>query len=63
MLVLDEPTTGLDTDASRRFLDSLLAGAGRRTVLVLTHDPVVVERMDRVIELGDVAAPGLVLAT
>jgi ATP-binding cassette, subfamily B, bacterial len=52
ILVLDEPTTGLDAASSRRFLDSLLAAAGDRTVLVLTHDPVVLERMDRVVDLS-----------
>lgn len=56
ILVLDEPTTGLDTASSRRLLTALTRGARDRTVLVLTHDPVVLEYVDRVIDLDVVAA-------
>jgi ATP-binding cassette subfamily B protein len=59
VLVLDEPTTGLDAASSRRLLDAL-AGLGRdRTVVLLTHDPVVVEHADRVVRIE---APSPVLA-
>lgn len=51
VLVLDEPTTGLDPAASRRFLDALVAGAAGRTVIVATHDPVVLEYADHVVHL------------
>lgn len=51
ILVLDEPTTGLDTASSRRLMTALTAGTRDRTVLVLTHDPVVMEYVDRVIDL------------
>ncbi len=53
ILVLDEPTTGLDRAGARRFLDNLLAATAGRTLVVLSHDPVVLERMDRVVELPD----------
>lgn len=54
VLVLDEPTTGLDETASRRLLDAL-DGLGRgRTLVLLTHDPLVMARADRVVRLDDV---------
>ncbi len=51
VLVLDEPTTGLDAGASRRFVETLTSTDSDRTVIVLTHDPVVAAAMDRVIHL------------
>lgn len=52
VLVLDEPTTGLDEATSRRLMRALTDGSDSRTLVVLTHDPVVLEHVDRVIELG-----------
>ena len=51
VLVLDEPTTGLDEAASRRLMAALVDGERDRTILVLTHDPVVLEHVDRVVSL------------
>ena len=51
VLVLDEPTTGLDEAASRRLMMALARDARDRTVVVLTHDPVVLELVDRVVSL------------
>ncbi len=51
ILVLDEPTTGLDVASSRRLLTALSRAGRDRTVLLLTHDPVVLEYVDRVIAL------------
>lgn len=59
VLVLDEPTTGLDAEAARRLMVALTTGPRERTVVVLTHDPVVLEHVDRVVEL----APTLVEVT
>ncbi|GAA5145999.1 hypothetical protein GCM10023340_16250 [Nocardioides marinquilinus] len=56
VLVLDEPTTGLDEAATHRLLDAVLAGPRDRTVVVLTHDPAVMARADRVVDLT-AAAP------
>jgi ATP-binding cassette subfamily B protein len=53
ILVLDEPTTGLDGASSRRLMAALTRGARDRTVMVLTHDPVVLEYVDRVIDLDE----------
>ncbi|UFN42681.1 ABC transporter ATP-binding protein [Nocardioides okcheonensis] len=51
VLVLDEPTTGLDADAARRLMEALTTGPRDRTILVLTHDPLVLEHVDRVVRL------------
>jgi subfamily B ATP-binding cassette protein MsbA len=53
VLVLDEPTTGLDPDSARRILTPLRSAAAGRTVLLITHDPVAVEFADRVVHLDE----------
>ena len=53
VLVLDEPTTGLDPETARRVLSPLRSAAGDRTALLITHDPVALEFADRVIHLED----------
>ena len=55
LLLADEPTSRLDEDARDRVLD-LLLGVTRRegiSVLVVTHDPAVASRMQRMIHLRD----------
>lgn len=58
VLVLDEPTTGLDAAARDALLEPLRSLMAGRTTLVVTHDPVVMEWADRVIELRDGALVG-----
>ncbi len=53
LLLLDEPTTGLDADMSRRVLEPLRQGHAGRITIVVTHDPLVVEIADRVITLDE----------
>jgi subfamily B ATP-binding cassette protein MsbA len=43
VLVLDEPTTGLDPATARRVLAPLRTAATDRTVLLITHDPVALD--------------------
>ena len=55
LLLADEPTGELDTASAATVIDLLLrfqreSGA---TLIVVTHDPVVAERMDRVVPLSD----------
>lgn len=61
LLLLDEPTTGLDTGARERLLTDLRdAAAAARTVIVVTHDAAVVDALDaqvHTIERGRMAAP------
>jgi ABC-type multidrug transport system fused ATPase/permease subunit len=51
VLLLDEPTEGLDADAQRRVLDALERVRGVRSAIVVTHRPELAARADRVIEL------------
>lgn len=59
VLVLDEPTTGLDEAARDRLLGPLRTLAQGRTTILISHDPAVVEWADRVVELreGSLAVP------
>jgi ATP-binding cassette, subfamily B, bacterial len=53
VLVLDEPTTGLDEAARDALLEPLRALVRGRTTIIVSHDPAVVAWADRVIELRD----------
>lgn len=55
VLVLDEPTTGLDAPTSERLIRQVLEATRERTVIVLTHDPAVLGHVDRVVDLADLA--------
>jgi ATP-binding cassette, subfamily B, bacterial len=59
VLILDEPTTGLDDLAAQRFLDTLHELAAHRTVVVASHDAAVVAAADEVLQLR---APGTATA-
>lgn len=64
VLLLDEPTTGLDPETARLVLQPLRAAAAGRTILIVTHDPVALEYTDRTIELdrGRVVVPAVTVA-
>lgn len=51
VIVLDEPTTGLDTISARRFAEPLRHLAATRTVVVITHDPQLIPYADRIVTL------------
>ncbi len=51
VLVLDEPTTGLDAETARRVLEPVRAASAGRSVLLVTHDPVALAFADRVVRL------------
>lgn len=55
----DEPTGALDSRTSSEVMDALLASTRDRgrTLVVVTHDPVVGQRCDRVVELEDGMVP------
>ena len=52
LLVLDEPTTGLDAKTEREFLETLEVATRGRSVLLITHRLVGVEKPDRVLRLA-----------
>ncbi len=52
LLVLDEPTTGLDAETEKAFLETLEAATRGRSVLLITHRLVGVEKPDRVLRLA-----------
>jgi len=55
LLLADEPTGALDTESAERVLDLIATLRARRgmTVLMVTHDPLVATRADRVLHLRD----------
>ena len=46
LLILDEPHSALDTDGAALLDDELAARAGRGTLVVATHDPARLERLE-----------------
>lgn len=51
ILILDEPTEGLDPGNARRLLDTVLDRAQGRTVILFTHHRIALERMDVIVTL------------
>jgi ATP-binding cassette subfamily B protein/ATP-binding cassette subfamily C protein LapB len=60
LLLLDEPTTGLDGPMERRLADALQALKGRHTMIISTHSRLLLQMCDRVIALdqGRIGADG-----
>ncbi len=58
VLILDEPTRGLDTDNQARVFESILNIARGRTLITSTHDTAILTKMDSVIwlEQGEIVA-------
>ena len=52
-LLADEPTASLDRPNADRLADDLARLAGRRTLIVVSHDPAVQARAGRLITLAD----------
>jgi ATP-binding cassette subfamily C protein CydC len=52
VLVLDEPTAHLDPTTRDAVLDDVLAATEGRTVVLITHDPAGLDRLDEVVELA-----------
>jgi thiol reductant ABC exporter CydC subunit len=51
VLVLDEPTAHLDPPTARKLMDDVLDAAADRTVLLITHRPEGLDRMDEIVAL------------
>jgi ABC-type multidrug transport system fused ATPase/permease subunit len=52
VLVLDEPTAHLDVPTAERLIDDVLEATADRTVLLITHRPEGLDRMDDVVRLS-----------
>ncbi len=59
LLILDEPTSHLDPETADLVLDNLIGIEPRPTLLLVTHDPLVARRADRLVEVrgGRVESP------
>ncbi|GIM93365.1 thiol reductant ABC exporter subunit CydC [Paractinoplanes toevensis] len=60
VLILDEPTEGLDADLAESLMADLLDASAGRTVLLLTHRREGLDRVDRIIDLDDRRVPAVV---
>lgn len=54
IVVLDEPTTGLDAEAAARVIQPLRTLLHGRTALIISHDPALLECADRVVRMDGV---------
>jgi ATP-binding cassette, subfamily B, bacterial len=52
VLVLDEPTTGLDAESEAQVLDGLWSLMRGRTTIIISHSPRLLERADRAVSIA-----------
>lgn len=53
VMLLDEPTTGIDLVTEARIIERLIQFAAQRTLVVATHSTALLKRMDRIIVFND----------
>lgn len=53
ILVLDEPTEGLDNQSKQSVMHAMMQVMNKTSVLTITHDPALLEQMDNIIWLED----------
>jgi len=53
VLLLDEPTSGMDMASERQILQALVPAMADRTVIIVTHRPAVLKYVDRIIVMDD----------
>jgi ABC-type bacteriocin/lantibiotic exporter with double-glycine peptidase domain len=53
VMLLDEPTTGIDQVTEQKIIERLIAFATNRTLVVATHSPALLRHMDRIIVIND----------
>ena len=56
LVIADEPTSSLDTDAQQLFLDLMFeqVSDNKSTLLMVSHDRSLADRFDRLIDINDV---------
>jgi ABC-type transport system involved in cytochrome bd biosynthesis fused ATPase/permease subunit len=59
VLLLDEPTAHLDEETAEALVSDILDAADGRSVLLITHRPEGLDRVDEIIRLDDVAGRGV----
>lgn len=59
LILADEPTEHLDAETAEAVIGGLFASAADRTLIVATHDPRIVSRADRVIDVRHLPGKGL----
>lgn len=57
VLVLDEPTTGLDGESARRVMEPLRRLTASRTTFLITHDAQLAAQADAVLPVGPLPEP------
>lgn len=58
LILADEPTAHLDTATAEAIAHALIALARGRTLIVVTHDPALAARMDRIVRLAPAVSEG-----
>lgn len=53
IVLLDEPTTALDSDSKDMIMDLIFEVFADKTLIMITHDPEVVDRFDDVLDLNE----------
>jgi ATP-binding cassette subfamily C protein CydC len=48
-VILDEPTTGLDSQTAKNFLDELVQVFAGKTIVMITHDNAIMQRADQMV--------------
>lgn len=56
LLLLDEPTAHLDTETAQQVIDAIVSLSRDKTMIIATHDPVLLARMDRTIHVTGMEA-------
>jgi ATP-binding cassette subfamily C protein len=53
LMILDEPTSSLDTNTTEKLLDLLTKEKNERLTIIVTHDKRILERCDAIIQLNE----------
>jgi ABC-type multidrug transport system fused ATPase/permease subunit len=54
IVLLDEPTTALDGDSKDLIMDLIFEVFADKTIVMITHDPAIVDRFDDILDLNEI---------